>query len=106
MMQHSYTRLIYSVIFFGLIMSLIIVLRPKAVFRDDGTLRPFSTIGANDSDSDYTLIPFGAIVATVAIGSMLLFTSIDAAGAGGAGGSGAGGAHVGSFGEVRDWTQK
>lgn len=64
-------RIVYSVIFFGLVMSLVLVTRPPAVFLPDGRLRQFGLEG------DQTLFSFGSVAVLTAIGSMFVFSLLD-----------------------------
>jgi len=90
-------RVIYSSIFFVLVMTLVVVTKPGLFFLSDGRIRAFG-IGKSDR---HTVFPLGAVAVLVAVGSMFIFATIDvvyadkrmyAAGAGGGTGTGTGAA--------------
>jgi hypothetical protein len=68
-------RVIYSSLFFVLVMTLIVVTKPALLFLADGRVRPFG-IGDYATD-DHTPFPLGAVVVILAITSMFIFSTID-----------------------------
>jgi len=66
-------RVIYSSIFFILVMTLVVVTKPALFFLSDGRIRPFG-IGKSD---EHTAVPLGALAVLVAVGSMFIFGTID-----------------------------
>ena len=64
-------RLMYTVLFFVLLIILFIVSRPKFLFDQDGNLIPFGT------GEGKTIIPLGIIVIILAFVSFYMFTMID-----------------------------
>ena len=68
-------RVIYSVLFFVLIMSLVIISKPSLLFDSDHTLRPFG-VGMTNGERP-TLFPLGVVTAITAVASMFIFTLID-----------------------------
>ena len=69
-------RVIYSVLFFVLTMLLIIVAKPRAFFRDDGTVRPFGA-GKAGKARDTTIFPLAVVVVVTAVLSLYTFAMID-----------------------------
>jgi hypothetical protein len=66
-------RVIYSSIFFILVMTLVVVTKPAVFFLSDGRIRPFG-IGQS---VEHTALPLGAVVVLVAVSSMFIFGTID-----------------------------
>jgi hypothetical protein len=64
-------RVFYSSLFFVLVITLVIFLRPSIVFDPDGSIRPF---GFGDRD---TILPFGVVIVIAAVISMFLFAWVD-----------------------------
>ena len=70
--SHMYPpRVIYSTLFFVLLMTLIFVSRPAALFYQDGVVRPFG-VGPTR-----TVFPLGVITVVAATLSMYTFSMID-----------------------------
>lgn len=65
------SRVIYSILFFLLIMILVVVAKPSIVFSTDGTLKEFG-IG-----EDKTLFSLGIFTVVIAILSFYTFCVID-----------------------------
>lgn len=66
------SRVLYATGFFALLMTWVVVLRPSAVFAEDGRPRPFGTApGA-------TMYPLGVITVVAAAISLYIFAFIDA----------------------------
>lgn len=73
-------RVLYSALFFTLIMGLLIAVRPAAFFTDDGRVRPFGVGGADrarNADPKPTTVPLGTVTVVVAVLAMFLFALID-----------------------------
>lgn len=64
-------RVIYSILFFIAIMSIIIVTKPKSFYHTDGKLKGFGMYG------DDTLFSMGFVTIIVAISVFYLFCIID-----------------------------
>lgn len=64
-------RVVYSTLFFVLLMTLIFVSRPSALFDPDGSVRPFG-VGPT-----CTVFPLGVITVVAATLSMYTFALID-----------------------------
>lgn len=64
-------RVVYSVLFFVLLMTLVIVARPRMLFEPDGAVRLFG-VGPRR-----TVFPLGVVSAVVAVLSMYTFSLID-----------------------------
>lgn len=64
-------RVVYSIVFYGLLMILIVVARPKTIFELDGQLRPFGV------GEDKTLFSMGVFAVVVAVLSFYTFCVID-----------------------------
>lgn len=64
-------RVIYSLLFYILLLVLIAVSKPKMVFDDEGNIRPF---GVGD---EKTIFSFGVIVITLSVLSFYVFCIID-----------------------------
>ena len=68
-------RVIYSIIFFVLMMILVIVSRPSWIFDPEtGAPRPF---GFSDADRKSTLFSFGVVVVVASVLSLYTFSWID-----------------------------
>lgn len=75
-------RVIYSCVFFALVLTLIMLTKPALFFSEDGRhVRPFGLVGVDGAESPSvvapTPVPLGAAVVLIAVGSMLLFGTID-----------------------------
>lgn len=74
------SRVVYSCLFFVLVMTLVIVTKPALFFLADGRVRPFG-FGQADDGGDaaaaQTPLPLGALTVAAALASMFLFSSID-----------------------------
>jgi hypothetical protein len=64
-------RVIYSIAFFVLIMILLTISKPSAVFAPDGSVRPFGV------GQDGTVFPLGVVTVVVAVMAMYTFSMID-----------------------------
>lgn len=86
-------RVVYSSVFFVLVMALVVLTKPSLMFAEDGQVRPFGFRASDPPPSASapapTPLPLGAVAVAVAVGSMLLFGTIDVIYKGG-GGSGSG----------------
>ncbi len=75
-------RIAYAVCFFLLLMALVIVARPAAVFDADGRARPFGAASApTDMAADSpppTMLSLGVVTLIAATLSLYVFTCIDA----------------------------
>jgi hypothetical protein len=67
----KFQRIIYSVVFYLLIMTLIYVTKPAIIFNSDGTLKDY---GVEDGETIFSL---GVICVVLAIISHYLFALID-----------------------------
>lgn len=65
------SRVVYSILFYILLMILLTVSKPSIIYNSDGTLKPF---GIGD---DKTMFSLGVFTATVAIISFYIFCIID-----------------------------
>ena len=72
-------RVIYSALFFVLSMLLIIVAKPRAFFREDGSVRPFGTGNSGDRGGSRgtTVFPLAVVVVVAAVLSLYTFAMID-----------------------------
>jgi hypothetical protein len=64
-------RVIYSLMFYVLIMTLLMVSKPDIMFMKDGTIKPFGV------GTQKTVFSFGVFTIVVAIASFYTFTLID-----------------------------
>ena len=64
-------RLIYSIIFYTLVIILIVISKPKFIFDENNNVIPFGV------GQDKTIFPLGYIVVSLAIVSYYIFTLID-----------------------------
>ena len=66
-------RVVYSVIFFVLVMTLLVVSKPSALFdpRSEGRPRPFGT------GPGHTMFTLGVVTVLLAVLSLYMFTLID-----------------------------
>lgn len=64
-------RVIYSLMFYVLIMTLLLVSKPDLMFEKDGTIKAFGV------GSQKTVFSFGVFTVVVAIASFYTFTLID-----------------------------
>lgn len=67
-------RVLYSAIFFVLVMALLIVSKPSAFFKDDGEVKGFGLGRGGDA----TPLPLATVTVIVAVLAMFIFTMIDA----------------------------
>lgn len=67
-------RVVYSTLFFVLTMALILVARPRTLFKPDGSAKEFGTGG---HDQGRTVFPLGVVVVLVAVLSLYTFAMID-----------------------------
>lgn len=65
------TRIVYSIVFYVLVMTLIVVSRPSVVFEKDGSLRPYGV------GMDKTMFSFGVFAVVMAVLSFYMFCVID-----------------------------
>lgn len=65
------SRIVYSIVFYVLLMILLVVSRPSVIFEVDGRLRPFGV------GEDKTLFSMGVFAVVVAILSFYVFCIID-----------------------------
>ena len=65
------TRIIYSILFYVLLMVLIILAKPSVMFDNDGNIKIFGT------GSDKTMFSFGVFSVIIAIISFYIFSMID-----------------------------
>ena len=65
------TRIVYSILFYILLMVLIILAKPSVMFDNDGNIKIFGT------GDDKTLFSFGVFSVIVAIISFYIFSMID-----------------------------
>ena len=65
------SRVIYSSLFFVLVMALVMVAKPPPIFMTDGAAKPFG-VGEHR-----TIVPLGVITVVTAVLSMYTFTLID-----------------------------
>lgn len=70
-MKYLNTRLIYSLIFYLLVVALIIVSKPEFMFDANRVAKPFG-LGPEKS-----IFSFGVIISTVSILSYYIFATID-----------------------------
>lgn len=68
-------RVLYSAALFVLVMALIIIARPRALFRADGAPRPFGV--SDGQEGGTTVFPLGVATVVVAVLSLYTFTVID-----------------------------
>ena len=71
MMSPPAPRVIYSTLFFILVMMLLLIAKPRPVFASDGSIAQFGV------GEDRTVFPLGVVTAAVAVLSMFTFTLID-----------------------------
>lgn len=65
------SRIVYSIVFYVLLMILIVVSRPRIIFDLDGQIRPFGV------GEDKTLFSMGVFAVVVAVLSFYTFCIID-----------------------------
>jgi hypothetical protein len=65
------SRVVYSSLFFVLVMALVMVAKPPPIFMPDGAATPFG-VGEH-----HTIVPLGVITVVTAVLSMYTFTLID-----------------------------
>lgn len=74
-------RLVYSVLFFVLLITLIMTAKPRVLFDEvTGAARPFGVQGGaatNEAGPACTIFPLGVVVAVTAVLSTFVFTLID-----------------------------
>ncbi len=70
-MQYINTRIIYSILFYILLIVLIIISRPSIMFEEDGSIKDF---GIGD---DKTMFSLGVFTVVLAILSFYIFCMID-----------------------------
>lgn len=66
-----HSRVIYSILFYILVIMLILIAKPRLVFDDQGELRHFG-VGTN-----HTILPLGVCVVILALLSYYIFGIID-----------------------------
>lgn len=71
MMSYLNSRIIYSILFYVLLMILIVITKPNIMFEDDGNIKSF---GIGD---DKTMFSFGLFAILLAIISFYIFCMID-----------------------------
>ena len=64
-------RVIYSLMFYSLIMTLLLVSKPDVMFEKDGNIKAFGV------GSEKTVFSFGVFTVVIAIASFYTFTLID-----------------------------
>jgi hypothetical protein len=65
------SRIIYSILFFSLLLTLIYISKPSVIFEKNGEFKPFGF------GSDKTLFAFGVFTVVLAIVAFYLFCIID-----------------------------
>ena len=65
------TRIVYSIVFYILLMVLLVVARPTVIFEIDGSMRPFGV------GHDKTLFSMGVFAVVLAVMSFYVFCIID-----------------------------
>lgn len=65
------SRVIYSILFFSLLLVLLFISKPSVMFDEDGSLKDFG-IG-----TDKTMFSFGVFTVVLAIISFYIFTLLD-----------------------------
>lgn len=65
------SRVVYSSLFFVLIMALVLIAKPPWIFTSDGVAKPFGVGGQR------TIVPLGVVTVLTAVLSMYTFTLID-----------------------------
>lgn len=70
-MNYISTRIIYSILFYVLLIILIILAKPSVMFENDGSLKPF---GIGD---DKTMFSLGVFTVVLAVLSFYVFCMID-----------------------------
>ena len=65
------SRVIYSILFYVLVMMLIVVSRPSVIFERDGSMKPFGV------GMDKTMFSMGVFAVVLAIMSFYVFCIID-----------------------------
>ena len=70
-MKYLNTRLIYSLVFYLLIVALLIVSKPEFMFDVNRKAKPFGL------GSEKTIFSFGVIISTISILSYYIFATID-----------------------------
>lgn len=74
-MTYINTRIIYSVLFYVLLLVLIIIARPNILFSKDGNLKSFGV--DLDGNGSKTMFSFGVFSVILAIISFYIFCLID-----------------------------
>ena len=70
-MKYLSSRILYSILLYILVMTLIYTVKPKLIFNDEGSIKHY---GVKDKDTIYSL---GVISVVLAIVSFYLFCLID-----------------------------
>lgn len=65
------TRIVYSILFYVLAMTLLVIAKPNTVFDRDGTIKPFGV------GEDKTLFSLGVYAVVLAVMSFYVFCIID-----------------------------
>lgn len=65
------TRIVYSVIFYVMLMTLLVIAKPNSIFDRDGCIRPFGV------GEDKTLFSMGVYAVVLAVMSFYVFCVID-----------------------------
>ena len=79
-MKYLNSRITYSITLYVLIMVLLFTIKPRFIFKDDGSIKPY---GVNDSNSgetsehNKTIYSLGVISISAAIVAFYLFCIID-----------------------------
>lgn len=71
-------RVVYSILFYMLLMILIVLTKPIFLFTEDGQVRPFATSGGEVSrQAGATVFPLGVVSVVAAAGCLYVFAIID-----------------------------
>ena len=73
-MKYLNSRITYSITLYVLIMVLLFTIKPKFIFKDDGSIKPY---GVNDNTGDQTIYSLGVISISASIVAFYLFCIID-----------------------------
>ena len=75
-MKFLKSRVIYSLMFYVMAISLIVIAKPDLMFAPDGEIKAFG-VGVNKDGSVKTVFSFGVFVVVLAIVSFYIFAIID-----------------------------
>lgn len=75
----AYSRLAYSIIFYAMTLTLVLIARPSSVFdKETGGLKRFGVGGGAESQSGpESILPLGVVVVALAVACHFAFAMVD-----------------------------